>query len=343
MSRKPLRVAYIDPPIYPSFVQVLEAAPGIALQRLTLDDPPERIAAALASCEGYYVMASRDELPPQWAVSDALLAAMPNLLVAASYGAGYDTIDVAACDGAGVGVVSQAGGNAEGVAEHTLAMMIALLKRIPETHAAMRAGAIRERDAFLGREIAGRAVGLVGLGKIGSRVAQMLAAFGCRVLACDPYLDAAACAARGGEKADLPRLLAESDVVSIHCPLTAETRGMIGRDAIAAMRPGAIFVNTARGGIHDEAALLEALRIGRVAGAGLDVWDQEPPPKDHPLLAHPCVIASPHMAGVTHESRDRVARMAADAFLAVAAGELPPRLVNPGVAERLTQRIAARV
>jgi D-3-phosphoglycerate dehydrogenase / 2-oxoglutarate reductase len=342
MSGKPLRVAYIDPPIYVSFAQVLEAAPEIELVRLTLDDPPETIAAALSTCDGYYVMASRDELPARFAVHDALLAQMPNLLVAASYGAGYDTIDVEACNRVGVGVVNQAGGNAEGVAEHTLAMMIALLKRIPETHAAMREGAIRQRDAFLGREIAGRTVGLVGLGKIGSRVAEMLAAFRCRILACDPYLDAATCAARGAHKVEMGALLADSDVVSIHCPLSGETRGMIGREAFAAMRPGAIFVNTARGGIHDEAALHDALKKGIVSGAGLDVWDQEPPPKEHPLLSHPCVLASPHMAGVTHESRDRVARMAAEAFLAVAAGKLPPRLVNGMVAERLMERIVAR-
>jgi D-3-phosphoglycerate dehydrogenase / 2-oxoglutarate reductase len=337
-----MRVGYIDPPIYPSFAQVLEAAPDIHLVRLTLDDPPDAIAAMLSTCDGYYVMASRDELPARFAVHDELLATMPNLLVAASYGAGYDTIDVEACNRAGVGVVNQAGGNAEGVAEHTLAMMLSLLKRIPETHAAMREGAIRQRDAFLGREIAGRTVGLVGLGKIGSRVAQMLAFFGCRVFACDPYLDAAACVERGARKVEMAELLSESDLVSIHCPLTRETRGMIGFEAFAAMGPGAIFVNTARGGIHDEAALLDAIKQGRVAGAGLDVWDQEPPAKDHPLLSHPCVMASPHMAGVTHESRDRVARMAAQAFLALAAGELPPRLVNPCVAERLMQRIAAR-
>jgi D-3-phosphoglycerate dehydrogenase len=176
---------------------------------------------------------------------------------------------------------------------------------------------------------------------VGARVAEILRlAFGCRVLACDPYLDSAAIAARGAEKRELPALLAEADVVSLHCPLTPETRGLIGAAQFAAMRPGVVFVTTARGSIHDEAALLAALESGHVASAGVDVWDVEPPPVDHPLLHHPAVVATQHTAGVTEESRMKITRIAAQAFSDLAAGRMPPRIVNPEVKPCFSARCA---
>ena len=335
------RVGFLHRPMHEAFQKHARSEPALELDCLAQDLPQADVIAALGQCHGYYVRASRDELPAPLHVRAALLERLPKLLVAASYGAGYDTIDLDACTRAGVAVVNQAGGNAEGVAEHALGMMLALLKRIPEMHAAMRAGAARKREAFMGRELIGRTVGIVGLGHTGTRTAQVVRAFGCRVLASDPYLDAATCAARGAEKADLAHVLAESDIVSLHCPLTDETRGMLGRTAFAAMRPGAIFITTARGSIHDEAALHEALLSGRIAGAGLDVWETEPPSPGHPLLSHPAVIASNHTAGVTHESRERVGRMAAEAFVAAAAGQVPPRLLNPGVLPHYAERWSA--
>jgi D-3-phosphoglycerate dehydrogenase / 2-oxoglutarate reductase len=239
-------------------------------------------------------------------------------------------------------VVNQAGGNAEGVAEHSLGMILTLLKRIPESEVALRKGAAGDREAFLGRELCGRCVGLIGLGRFGTRVAELLRVFGYRVLAEDPLLDAETISARSGEKADRETLLREADIISVHCPLNAQTRGTLDEAFFAAMRPGAIFINTARGGIHDERALHAALARDHLGGAGLDVWEREPTPADHPLLAHPRVIASPHTAGVTHESRDRVARMAAQTFIATARGEIPPRLVNPDVTDRLRERITRR-
>lgn len=335
------RIACLGRPMHEAFERVAAAQPRVRIERLALDQPHEAISAALQRCHGYYVSASRDELPAPFHVTAGLLERMPGLLLAVSMGAGYDTIDVDACTRAGVAVVNQAGGNAEGVAEHAIAMILALLKRIPESGAALRAGTVKRREAFMGRELAGRTVGVVGLGHTGARTARYLHAFACRVLAYDPYLDAATCQARGAEKAELAELLRESDVVSVHCPLTRETRGMLGAAAFAAMRPGAIFVSTARGGIHDEAALHQALVEGRLAGAGLDVWAKEPPPPGHPLLSHPAVIASVHTAGVTHESRERVARMAAEAFVEAAAGRVPPRLLNPEVLARYRERFSA--
>ncbi|HWX50024.1 MAG TPA: NAD(P)-dependent oxidoreductase [Roseomonas sp.] len=338
METTRFRVGYLERPMHQAFLDTVARHPALEVLRIPLDQPEAAIGAALAGCHGYYARASRDELPRPWHVTPGLLRRMPSLLVVASYGAGYDTIDVEACTEAGVAVVNQAGGNAEGVAEHALGMILTLLKRVPEAQAALRAGTVGRRDLLMGRELAGRTVGLIGLGHVGTRMAQLLGAFGCRVLATDPLLDAATCAARGACKMELAALLAESDVVSVHCPLNGTTRGMLGAAAFAAMRPGAVFVSTARGGIHDEAALLAALEAGHLAGAGLDVWEREPPSPEHPLLAHPAVLATPHTAGVTGESRERVGRMAAEAFAAAAAGQLPPRLVNPAVAARFAAR-----
>ncbi|MDP3414390.1 D-isomer specific 2-hydroxyacid dehydrogenase family protein [Falsiroseomonas sp.] len=343
MSTPRFRVGYLDRPMHHSFLDAMATAPELEVVRLTLADGADRILAGLAECQGYYVQAARDELPLAWHVTPALLAALPRLRAVSSYGAGYDTIDVPACTAAGIAVLNQAGGNAEGVAEHAVGMMLTLLKRMPEAAHAMRAGGAADRGAFMGRELAGRTVGLVGLGHVGRRVAEVLRlAFGCRVLACDPYLSATDCDARGATKVELPELLAAADIVSVHCPLEAATRGLFGAESFATMRPGAIFVTTARGHIHDEAALLAALRSGHIAGAGLDVWEQEPPPADHPLLTHPCVVATPHTAGVTQESRARVGRFAAEGFIAAARGEALPRLVNPEVLPAYRQRWAQR-
>ncbi|HEY5897388.1 MAG TPA: hydroxyacid dehydrogenase [Burkholderiales bacterium] len=331
-------VGCLGRPLHEAFERTVAADPSLRVDWIAMDQPQEKIWAALEPCHGYYVSSAKDELPAEFRVTPALLARMRNLVLVVTYGAGYDTVDVEACSRAGIAVVNQAGGNAEGVAEHAVGMMLSLLKRIPESHLAMKAGGIKRREAFMGRELFGRTVGLVGLGHVGTRTASILHAFKCRVLASDPYLDAATCKARGAEKVELPQLLAESDIVSLHCPLTHETRGMLAHKAFAAMRPGALFVTTARGGIHDENALYEALESGHLAGAGLDVWDKEPPSPQHPLLSHPAVIASVHTAGVTHESRERVARMAAEAFIEAAAGRTPPRLLNPQVQPRYAER-----
>jgi D-3-phosphoglycerate dehydrogenase len=337
------RIAYLIRVPHQSFLDTAAQDPRLEIVRMTLDDGEEAALKVLETCQGYYVKASRDELPKPFHVNDALLARLPNLLMAASQGAGYDTIDPAACTRAGVLLVNQAGGNAEAVAEHAVGMMLALLKRFPECHAAMREGRAQRREEFMGRNLYGKTVGLVGIGNVGTRTAAILnAAFHCRVLAYDPYVDAATVADRGAEKVDdLRAMLGQCDVVSLHCPLTAESRAMMAADAFAAMKPGSVLVTTARGSIHDEAALLAALEKGHLAGAGLDVWEQEPPPKDHPLLSHPAVICTQHTAGVTHESRAMITRIAAEAFSAFAAGRFPPRIINPEVKARVAERYRA--
>lgn len=335
------RVGYLSHVPHQSFLDTASRHPEMEVVRIPLEQPEDAVIRALAGCDAYYVMASRDELPKPFHVRQDLLARLPNLLMVGSTGAGYDTVDPAACTEAGVLLVNQAGGNAEGVAEHAVGMMLALLKRMPEAQAAMLAGKAKDRNALMGRELRGRTVGLVGIGNIGTRVSEIVRlAFSCRVLACDPYLDAATIAARGAEKVEMPRLLAESDIVTLHLPLTPDSRNLMDAAAFSQMKKGAIFITTARGNIHDEAALHAALASGHLAGAGLDVWEQEPPPPNHPLLNLPNVIASQHTAGVTHESRANITRIAALAFADAANGRLPPRVINPQVVPRFAERWA---
>ncbi len=342
MVRRRFRVGYIGWVPHPAFLETASQDPDLEIVQISMDQPESAMIQTLSSCHGYYVMAARDELPQALHVHAELLAKLPNLLVAASYGAGYDTCDPQACSDGGVLLMNQAGGNAEGVAEHAVGMMLACLKRMPEAHAAMQAGQAADRNALIGRDIKGMTVGLIGCGNVGRRTAEILQlAFGCRILASDPYVEAASLAPLGITKVPLEMLLIEADVVSVHCPLTPETRGMIGADAFAAMKPGVVFVTTARGSIHDEAALLNALNSGQVASAGLDVWAQEPPPVDHPLLAHQAVIASQHTAGVTLQSRANITRIAALAFSDLAAGRMPPRVINPAVLPRWRARYEA--
>ncbi len=336
------RIFYVRYLAAPSFAEIVTARPDIRLDRLENESTEAEAAPVLAAAHAYQIGAARDEIATGFHATDALLARAPNLLVVSSNGAGYDTIDVEACTRAGVLAVNQAGGNKEAVAEHVLGMMLTLSKRIIQTDRFMRRQSGIERNAFAGNDIHGKTIGIVGLGHVGSRIAELCRfLFAMRVLAHDPYLDDATIAARGAERATLQDLLREADFVSLNCPRTAETRHMIGAAEFAMMRPGAYFVTAARGGIHDEAALAAALAAGRIAGAGLDVWEKEPPPADHPLLQFDNVIASPHTAGVTREARDNIARIAAAQMLDILDGKRPPRLLNPDVWPAYSRRFAA--
>ena len=329
MSAHRKNVVRFDAWLDPAFDARLGREADIDLRVCALAGPEEAGWVALASAHVYHVSSAKDELRRRWFVTAELLARCPRLLCVSTYGAGYDTIDVAACTDAGVAVVNQAGGNADSVAEHTLGVMLALSKRIAESDRRLRRERGFTREDLTGRELRGKVLGLVGIGHIGTRVAALARAFGMTVLAADPYLTEPEIGRRGAESVALEALLARSDVVSLHCPRTAETLGMIDARAFARMKPGALFITTARGGIHDEAALAEALRSGRVGGAGLDVWDEEPPPLDHPLLRLDNVVATYHTAGVTHEARRNVASIAAEQIVAMLKGGRPARFVNP--------------
>jgi D-3-phosphoglycerate dehydrogenase len=339
MSVNNKRVFYVKYLAHPIYTEILQARPDVRLDRLENDSPDEIAAPILAAAHAYQIGAARDELAGHFHVDADLLRRAPNLLIVSSNGAGYDPVDVEACTAAGVVVVNQSGGNANSVAEHALGMMLTLSKRILEADRALRRDANVNRNALIGNEVQGKTVGIIGIGNVGRRIAELCKGLlGMKVLAYDPYLTATEIAARGGEKVELDELLRRSDYVSISCPLTRDNRGMIGARQFALMQPHAYFITTARGFIHDEDALLGALRNKAIAGAGLDVWSKEPPPPDHPLLQFDNVLASPHTAGVTKEARANMGRIAAEQMLDALDGKRPPRIINPEVWSEYAKR-----
>ncbi len=243
----------------------------------------------------------------------------PRLRVVGRAGVGVDNIDLVAARQAGVTVVYAPLASTDAVAEHTLALMLALARRIPQADASVRRGEWRKSE-FLGSELGGKTLGLIGLGRIGAAVAGRARALKMNVAAYDPLLSPEEIAARGARPLDLPSLLAEADFLSLHVPLTEETHGLLDGRALAGLRPGARLVCTARGGLIDEAALLAALESGRLAGAALDVFAEEPP-RPGPLLNHPALILTPHIAAQTVEAQARAALDIASEVLAALRGE----------------------
>ncbi|MCA6097415.1 MULTISPECIES: hydroxyacid dehydrogenase [Bradyrhizobium] len=326
------RVFYVKYLAHEIYVDILKKRPDVRLDRLENETPEATFAPVLADAHAYQIGAARDELAPHFHAHAELLKRAPNLLIVSSNGAGFDPVDVDACTAAGVLVVNQSGGNANSVAEHALGMMLTLSKRIIQSDRRLRREANVNRNDLIGNELKEKTVGIVGLGNVGRRIAELCRGLlHMKVIAYDPYLTADEMAKRGGEKVELDDLLRRADFVSISCPLDKNSRGMIGARQFALMQPHAYFVTTARGFIHDEKALEEALRDKRIAGAGLDVWDKEPPPPDHPLLQFDNVLASPHTAGVTREARINMGRIAAEQILDALDGKRPPRIINPEV------------
>jgi len=337
-TKRVFYVKYLPSAVYPT---VLAKRPDVQLDKLENDSPADLVEPILTQAHLYQIGASRQIIAPHFQVNAALLARTPNLIAASSNGAGYDTIDVDACTAAGVACVNQSGGNKEAVAEHALAMMLTLSKHIVEANRQARTGQPIDRGTYIGRELNGRTLGVLGIGNVGGRLTAICrAAFNMRVLAYDPLLTAEQIKARGAEKVELDELLTQSDYVSVHCPLTRQNRKMMGAAQFARMKPEAYFITTARGFIHDEAALANALATRQIAGAGLDVWEDEPPPHDHPLMAFDNVMVSPHIAGSTIEARENMGRIAAEQALDILDGKKPPRLINPEVWPAYRERFA---
>lgn len=339
MKSNEKRVFYVKNLAHASYEAVMRARGDVRLDKLENSSADAQAAPVLAAAHAFQIGAARDELSSTYHVEASLLARTPNLLLVSSNGAGYDTVNVAACTAAGVLVVNQSGGNKQSVAEHVLGMMLCLSKRIVETDKIMRREANMDRNAYLGTEAHGKTIGIVGLGNVGTRVAELCRGlFGMRVVAYDPFLSAEEMSRRGAEKVELDDVMRLSDYVSINCPLTDRSRGMVGARQFGLMKPSAYFITTARGFIHDEAALAETLARKGIAGAGLDVWAKEPPPLDHPLLKFENVVISPHTAGVTHEARANMGRIAAEQVLTALDGKRPPRIVNPEVLDTYAAR-----
>jgi phosphoglycerate dehydrogenase-like enzyme len=254
-----------------------------------------------------------------------VLASANALRVIARIGVGTDTIDVDSATRRGVAVCTTPGANASSTADHAVGLMLAALRRIPEHDAAIRAARWARTGDATPWELNRATVGLVGLGAIGRLVRRRLSGFRTHVLVCDP----AAAPEPGCELVELDELLRRSDVVSLHVPLTTATRHLIDRRRLALMRPDAVLINTARGGLVDERALVEALEAGRLRAAALDVFEHEPP-TDPRLLALRNVILTPHVGGVSERSVAEMTRRATDAVVDVLAGRVPANLVNPG-------------
>jgi D-3-phosphoglycerate dehydrogenase len=260
---------------------------------------PEALRSALADYEGLIV---RSETK----VTAEVMEAAKKLRVIGRAGVGVDNIDVPAATVRGIVVMNAPDGNTITTAEHTIALLVALARRVPQANISLKAGRW-ERKKFVGTELQGKTLGVVGLGRIGRVVANRGRALGMNVVAFDPFVVADQARGLEIELMPLDGVLQRADFLTIHTPLTPETRGIIGAEAFAKMKDGVRIINCARGGLIDEAALHEAIKSGKVAGAALDVFQQEPPPADHPLLAREEVIATPHLGASTAEAQEGVA------------------------------------
>jgi len=287
----------------------------------------EEVLPVIGDVEGIIIRANGQ-------VTRRLMESAPGLKVVGRHGVGLDNVDVAAATELGICVVNTPLANAESVAEHTLGLMIALSKRIVEGHREFRAGNWNARYTLIGRELRERTLGIVGCGRIGSRVAHMAhAAFDMQVLYHDVVAQVELEAKLGAQRAELEELLRRADYVTLHLPLTPATRGLIGERELALMKSTAFLLNTSRGPVVDEEALVEALRSGQIAGAGLDVFSTEPLSTDSPLLRLQKVLLTPHMAAHTDEALRNMSLVAKD-VIAVLERREPQHWVNRDMVQR---------
>jgi D-3-phosphoglycerate dehydrogenase / 2-oxoglutarate reductase len=270
-------------------------------------------------------------------VNADLIRAAAKLKVVARAGVGVDNVDVPAATERGIIVVNTPNGNTIAACEQAFLLLMATARKLTQAHNTLRAGKW-ERKAFMGVELAGKTLGIVGLGRIGTELAKRAIAFGMNILAYDPFVQPAYAEKQGIKLTNLDEIYRHADFISVHSPLLPETRHMISTAAFEKMKPGVRIINAARGGIIDENALAVALQNGKVAAAGLDVFEQEPPPADNPLLQLENVIITPHLGASTEEAQIKVAIDAAESVVAALSGELVPNAVNlPGLSrESLT-------
>ena len=271
-------------------------------------------------------------------IGSALLDAAPRLRIIAKHGVGVDNIDIAAATARGIVVTTAPSANDQAVADLTMALLLSLLRRIPEANTSVKAG---RWERFLGCGLSGKVMGILGLGRIGQNVARRAKGFGVELIGADPFWPDETARGIGIRRVEPNELFAQADIISLHAPLTPETTGLIGEAAITAMKPGVWIVNTSRGKVVDEKAIYEALRSGHVAGYATDVFESEPP-AGNLLLALPNVVATPHMGTHTRESLKLMGDRVADAVLRVFRGERPEFVVNPEVYDRFPTAPATR-
>lgn len=309
-------VVLIAEKLAPSVLELL--GDSVEVRHVDGTDRPA-LLSALADADALLVRSATQ-------VDAEALGASTKLKVVARAGVGLDNVDVPAATERGVMVVNAPTSNIVSAAEHAIALLLAVARRVPAANASLRAGEWK-RSSFNGVELNGKTAGIVGLGKIGQLLGQRLAAFGMKLIAYDPYVAPARAAQLGIELVSLDELLTRADTISIHLPKTAETKGLIGKDQLAKVKPGVIIVNDARGGLIDEDALADALREGRVGGAGIDVFVKEPC-TDSPLFELPNAVVTPHLGASTAEAQDRAGTDVARSVLLALAGEFVPDAVN---------------
>ena len=305
--------------IHEAGLDILRARPGVSFEIMAQPAEPDILALA-PTADAIIVRTTR--------LTAAAIDSAPKLKIVSRHGVGYDNVDMAALDRRRIPLTLVGNVNALSVAEHTLFMMLTIAKRGVAYDRATRNGDWKIRDSFGGTELAGKTLLLLGFGRIGREVARRAQAFGMTVLAYDPYVrDAALFAARVQPVAKLAEAFPQADFISVHLPMTAETKTIIGAPQFAAMKKSAIVISTARGGLIDEAALVEALKSGQIRAAGLDVFVDEPPAPNDPLLKLDNLLLSPHAAGLTEECAMRMAEVSARNALAGLDGKVDPELV----------------
>ena len=305
-------------------VRLLEAVCDVDLWQDELPPPPDVLLARARACDGVLSLLTDR-------IDGAFLDACPQVRVVSNFAVGYDNIDVAAATQRGVLVGNTPGVLTETTADAAFALLMATARRIPEGVDYVRAGKWQTWGPLLllGHDVHHATLGLIGLGRIGTEVARRARGFAMRVLYTSPTRHRELEASLGLEYASLADVLRQADFISLHTPLTPETRGLLNHDAFRQMKPNAIVINTARGPIIDTAALVEALQQGVIGGAALDVTDPEPLPADHPLVALPNCIVVPHIGSASERTRTRIAEIAARNLLAGLAGTTMPACVNP--------------
>ncbi|MDX1650132.1 MAG: phosphoglycerate dehydrogenase, partial [Myxococcota bacterium] len=284
----------VSDPLAPQGLEILEQAPGLEVVNAP-GLPPGELAEAIRDVEGLVVRSGTK-------VTSEVIDAAEKLRVIGRAGIGIDNVDLPAATARGIVVVNTPEGNNVTTAEHAIALLVSLARHIPQATASMKAGRW-EKKRFQGTELFNRTLGVIGLGNIGRIVADRGRGLGMRVVAADPHIAPEVAHKIDVELVTLDALIERADVISVHVPRTKETTGLLGREAFARTKPGVLVVNAARGGIVDEDALLEALEAGRVGGAALDVFMQEPPPADHPLVRHERVICTPHLGASTDQAQ----------------------------------------
>ena len=309
------------------------AAAGGVIRNVACRDEADRVAAAR---DAYVLVVSQAQ------IGEAVFAGCPGLVGIVRTGIGLDTVDLPAATRHGVCIAHVPDFCYDEVADTALTLLLAVARKVRPADRHVRGGSWTPSALLPMRRLRGQTMGLVAFGHIARMVAERARGFGLHVIAYDPYVEAQAMTKVGVERVDsLETLLGRSDIVSLHTPLTAETQGLIGRAAFAAMRPGTILINTSRGKVVDEQALIEALRSGRLAGAGLDVLWTEPPAKDNPLLAMDNVVLTPHYASSTVEAMDDLTAKVNRQIVQYLCGDWPTYLANRAVREQPGCRLAA--